>query len=83
TGHSYLGNYYHTHVPSERISCPCGENLQTCKHILCSCPTYKKHHQILRDTSDTLYLPDILGTKAGISALAEFLEKSGAFTKSG
>ncbi|KAF9440938.1 hypothetical protein P691DRAFT_685759 [Macrolepiota fuliginosa MF-IS2] len=38
---------------------------------------------LLQDASDTLYLPDILGVKVGITALAEFLEKSGAFTKSG
>lgn len=28
-------------------------------------------------------MPDILGTDAGISALSKFLEKSGAFTKTG
>ena len=28
-------------------------------------------------------MPEILGTEKGIEALAEFLEKSGAFTKTG
>ena len=28
-------------------------------------------------------MPDILGTKQGIAALSKFLERSGAFTKSG
>ncbi|KAF9441968.1 hypothetical protein P691DRAFT_682495 [Macrolepiota fuliginosa MF-IS2] len=25
TGHGYLGDYYCTHIPSERTSCPCGD----------------------------------------------------------
>ncbi|KAF9441969.1 hypothetical protein P691DRAFT_850066, partial [Macrolepiota fuliginosa MF-IS2] len=47
------------------------------------CHTYKKYHQILQDTSDTLYiyLLDIWRAKAGITVLAKLLKKSGAFTK--
>jgi len=33
--------------------------------------------------SQTLYLPDLLGTKDGIEAMTFFLENSGAFTKNG
>ena len=51
------------------------------KHIIQSCPTYEEYRTILRQASQTLYLPDLLGTKDGIQAMASFLEKSGAFTK--
>ncbi|KAF9440793.1 hypothetical protein P691DRAFT_632430, partial [Macrolepiota fuliginosa MF-IS2] len=65
TGHRYFRDFYHSHTTSDDTSCPCGEYIQTHEHIIHSCPTYEKYHQILRDVSDSLYLPDILGTKAG------------------
>ncbi|KAF7980442.1 hypothetical protein HWV62_38290 [Athelia sp. TMB] len=70
-------------VPDENVDCPCGEALQTREHILCDCPRYQPHRHILSDASRDLSLPEILGTKKGIEALNEFLEKSGAFTKTG
>jgi hypothetical protein len=36
-----------------------------------------------REVLETISLPEILGSKEGNMALASFLEKSGAFTKSG
>ncbi|KAJ7608049.1 hypothetical protein DFH06DRAFT_1018190, partial [Mycena polygramma] len=48
-----------------------------------NCPRYDDHRDILRKASATIHLPDILGTKEGIAALADFIEKSGAFTKTG
>ncbi|KAF9446035.1 hypothetical protein P691DRAFT_629149, partial [Macrolepiota fuliginosa MF-IS2] len=39
--------------------------------------------QIPQGASDALYLSDLLGTEAGITTRAEFLEKSGASTNSG
>ena len=83
TGHSYFEDYYQSTVPSENISCPCGEEIQTRKHIIGTCPQYENHRQILRNVSNSIYMPDILGTKQGIAALSKFLERSGAFTKSG
>jgi ribonuclease HI len=83
TGHNYSGEYYAKFVPSENINCPCGEPLQTREHILRECPRYTAHRQILRDTSPRLFLPTLLGSKEGIKATASFLERSGAFTKTG
>ncbi|KAK0455776.1 uncharacterized protein EV420DRAFT_1553204 [Desarmillaria tabescens] len=57
--------------------------MQTRDHIIRECPRYNGHRDGLRKVSRDLYLPDILGTKRGIEALAAFLEKSGAFTKTG
>lgn len=44
---------------------------------------YKAHRHLLRATSKTIDLPTILGTDDGIDALAHFIGKSGAFTKTG
>ncbi|KAF9446241.1 hypothetical protein P691DRAFT_620790, partial [Macrolepiota fuliginosa MF-IS2] len=82
-GHKYYGNYYGTNVPSERTACPCEEVIQTYGHILRACPKYEDHCHLLQAVSDTLYLPDILGAKDRIATLAGFLEKSGAFPKTG
>ncbi|KAJ7430606.1 hypothetical protein B0H11DRAFT_1942758 [Mycena galericulata] len=38
---------------------------------------------VLREVSNQISIPDILGTEKGIQALAKFLESSGAFTKTG
>ena len=83
TGHGYMGEYYQRFVSSANPACPCGETTQTQEHIIQSCPTYEGYRTILRQASQTLYLPDLLGTKDGIQATASFLEKSGAFTKNG
>jgi len=83
TGHSYSGEYYRRFFPSADPACPCGEPTQTREHVIQSCPTYEKHRTALRKVSQTLYLPDLLGTKDGIEAITSFLENSGAFTKNG
>ena len=83
TDHSYFRDYYWSAVPSESISCPCGEEIQTQKHIINTCPQYENHCQILHNVSSFIYMPDILGTKQGIAAISKFLERWGAFTKNG
>ncbi|KAJ7621798.1 hypothetical protein DFH06DRAFT_991444, partial [Mycena polygramma] len=57
--------------------------LQTRKHLLHECPRYEGQQHNLREVSRDISLPEILGTKKGIEALAEFLDKLGAFTKPG
>uniref|UniRef100_D8QKE3 Uncharacterized protein n=1 Tax=Schizophyllum commune (strain H4-8 / FGSC 9210) TaxID=578458 RepID=D8QKE3_SCHCM len=52
-------------------------------HILQECPIYEQHRHILRKVSEDVALAEILGTPKGIDALARFLKKSGAFTKTG
>jgi hypothetical protein len=83
TGHGYIGEFYQRFVPSENVNCICGEPLQTREHLLRECPRYETHRHILRQVSRDISLPEILGTRDGIRALSEFLEKSGAFTKTG
>jgi len=62
-GHGYFGDYYQSAVPSESISCPYGEEIQTHKHIISMCPQYENHCQILHNVSNSIYMSDILGTK--------------------
>ncbi|KAJ6494663.1 hypothetical protein C8R47DRAFT_1116707 [Mycena vitilis] len=40
-------------------------------------------HASRREASEQLSIPDLLGTTKGLWALATFLEKTGAFTKTG
>ncbi|KAF7343444.1 putative RNA-directed DNA polymerase from transposon BS [Mycena venus] len=82
-GHCFSGEYYSRFVPSENVNCPCGEEFQTHEHILRTCPRYEDHRHLLKSASRDISLPEILGTKDGIAALAKFLEESGAFTKTG
>ncbi|KAF5317465.1 hypothetical protein D9758_018045 [Tetrapyrgos nigripes] len=81
TGHGFIGEYYKRFIPDENVDCHCGEALQTRDHILCSCPFYEPHRDLLREASENLELPELLGSKEGIEALTEFIQKSGAFTK--
>ena len=83
TGHGFTGEYYRIHVPTEPDDCPCGSPFQTRQHIPQDCPRYDEARHILRDVSEHIDLPTILGTEKGIAALAEFITKSGAFTKTG
>ena len=83
TGHGYIGEYYAKFVPTENVDCPCGKNFQTREHILRDCPRYEAHRHTLREFSEDISIPEILGTTKGITALATFIEESGAFTKSG
>ena len=81
TGHAFMGEYYSKHVPMEDRSCPCGELLQSCDHIIATCPTYEDQRQVLKSTSEDLITSDILGTKEGIEALVKFLRATSAFKK--
>ena len=56
---------------------------ETRAHVIQECPRYAQHRDILEKASKHLHLPTILGSKKGIFALAEFIQKSGAFTRTG
>jgi len=81
TGYSYFGDYYRSAVPSENISYPCEEEIQTWKYIIDTCSQYENHYQILCNVSSSIYMLDILGTKQDIAILSKFLEKTDIFTK--
>ncbi|KAK0488316.1 hypothetical protein EDD18DRAFT_1081505, partial [Armillaria luteobubalina] len=83
TRHCFSGEYYSRFIPQEAIQCPCGEPTQFHEHITRDCPHHNGHREGLHKVSRDIYLPDILGMTEGIGALASFLEKSGASTKSG
>ena len=83
TGHGFFGEYYRRFVPSEDAECWCGlVDVETREHILLECPFYDGHREILTEAVPDCTLAEILGTKDGISALAEFIEKApGVFRK--
>ena len=81
TGHGYFGEYYQTHNIREPAACPCGAELQTREHIAFECEAYEEHWEVVDRGAPDHQLATLLGTKAGIEALAEFVRKSGAFQK--
>ncbi|EJD47861.1 hypothetical protein AURDEDRAFT_61486, partial [Auricularia subglabra TFB-10046 SS5] len=83
-GHAFMGEYYQRHVPSEDVACPCGKHLQTRDHILLDCERYDEHrHHLAALRPDLNGTHALLSTRKGISALAKFIQSSGAFTKAG
>ena len=88
TGHSYIGEFRRSFLPlsPNPTSCLCDgseETTETRNHILCDCPRYALHRNILVKASRPLALSVILGSKKGIAALADFISKSGAFSREG
>ena len=88
TGHSYTGEFRRSFLPlsPDPITCPCDEleeTIETRNHILRDCTRYSQHRNILEKASRSLTLSVLLGSKEGIAALAEFISKSGAFTREG
>jgi ribonuclease HI len=77
TGHGFFGEYYRRFVPPEPTTCPCDDiTHQTRDHILAECPLLDGHRHHLRDASNTLSTPMILGTRKGLEALAKFIKSS-------
>ena len=86
TGHAYTGEFRRTFIPlaPEPTTCPCdNETPETREHIIRDCPRYNQQREVLKKASTDITLPEILGTPKGIKALTEFLQKSGAFTRTG
>ena len=83
TGHGYTGEFRQSFNLEARYSCPCGEHLETREHILRDCPRFNLFRHHLEKASPQISLPTILGTKAGILALIEFLKASKAFSRPG
>jgi hypothetical protein len=86
TGHAYTGEFRRFFLPlsQDPTTCPCDNTiLETRNHIIRECPRYAQHRNILSKASQGLALSELLGTPEGIEALAEFLAKSSAFTRTG
>ena len=86
TGHAYTGDFRRSFLAlaPDPTTCPCdNETLETREHILRECTRLSHHRNILEKVSRTVSLPEILGTKEGISALSEFLKRTPAFTRTG
>jgi hypothetical protein len=76
TGHAFLGEFYNRMIPSESISCECGEELQTRQHVLRDCPLFEADRFRLRKAVPSLDERRIVHSKAGRAALLDFLENT-------
>ena len=83
TGHAYTGEFQKQFFPEKSVDCECGENLQTCEHIITTCDQYKAQRMKLRAKYHKLALLELLGTPKGIAALSEFIRDSGTFMFTG
>jgi hypothetical protein len=93
TGHGYIGEFYMRFILDETPWCPCTDEnviptLQDRHHLIFDCPRYESHRHILRKRfltfdNPSFTLKNIIEHSHGHTFLAEFLEKSGAFTKRG
>jgi ribonuclease HI len=83
TGHGYNGEYYARFVPDNDTACNADHILNSRNHILLYCSKYEQHRHILRKISPNLSIQTLLRTNKGLMAVAKFIEKSGAFTRSG
>jgi hypothetical protein len=83
TGHAFTGEYYERFNIPEETACPCGEARQTRRHVLLDCPLYEEHRDVFDNAEIEHEEEAILGTDTGLAALAEFLKRNGAFTKTG
>ena len=86
TGHAYTGEFRQSFLPlsPDPTACQCDEEtLESRSHILLECPRYDQYRKILEKGARYLALPVLLGSDKGISALAKFIQKSGAFSRTG
>jgi hypothetical protein len=89
--HSYNNYYYNRFNIEHDLTCLCGDVLPpepssfVQNHILQVCDEYclRKHQHILCKVSQDSHIPILLGSAKGLLATAQFLLKTGAFTKSG
>ena len=72
----------HGRIPNALTSPNCWSSAR--KHILLECPRYADARRItLARVATPPTVNDILGTQDGIHALAKFIAKTGAFSKTG
>jgi hypothetical protein len=81
TGHAFLGEFYNRMIPSEKIDCECGEELQTRQHVLRDCPLFEAERFRLRKVIPSVDERKIVHSKAGRAALLDFLSNTRAFLK--
>lgn len=82
-GFSHWGAHRLLIVPAEPVDFSCGTDYQTRAQILQECPRYQKWRHLLQDVSPQISIPEILGIREGIAVLSAFIQKSGAFSKTG
>ncbi|KAF9507434.1 hypothetical protein BS47DRAFT_309699 [Hydnum rufescens UP504] len=67
-------------VPDLPSECQCGRPLQSRTHSLSECPLYRTHRHLLGQGRQA-QIRTLVGSRQGITHLASFLSKSGAYEK--
>jgi ribonuclease HI len=80
-GHCFAGEYYARFVPSEGRGCKCGDPFESFNHVIFECHAYAGarsalYHRFRFPTRRLLF-----GSESGLEALADFLHRCRAFTK--
>ena len=72
-GHAYTGEFHRSFLSlcTDPTSCPCDNE------------THNQHRDIITKAFPAIDLSTILGTAEGIVALADFISKAGAFSRTG
>jgi len=85
TGHAFIGAYAQRFLPQhtpEQIACPCGERIQTIKHVLRDCPQYdttRRRH--LTANSRPRNISQMFNHPKRVHSLLRFLEETGVCAK--
>ena len=85
-GHGYFNSYLSRLDENVSDSCSCEKRTpppETPEHLILYCSKYQQHRQILKPVAQQFHLPDVLGSKAGLLALGEFVRMSWAGTRRG
>jgi ribonuclease HI len=84
SAHAAIGEYYAKMRINEDRACSCGyAPLQTREHILWQCPRYATHRGVLTRAVSDMNTETLFATPRGRMALAKFIVRTGAFTKTG
>jgi len=83
-GHGYFNSYLSRLDENVSGSCSCEKRTpapETPEHILLYCTKFHHHRHILKPVAQQFHLPDVVGSKAGLLAVGEFVRKSSAGTR--
>ena len=85
-GHGYFKSYLSRLDENVSGSCTCEKRTpapETPEYIILYCTKFHHHRTILKPVAQQFHLPDVLGSKAHLLAVGEFVRKSWAGTRRG
>jgi hypothetical protein len=82
-GHGYFKSYLSRLPDFPNANCDCNRGIQTPNHLIFNCRNYKNERRKLKEKIQGFPFREnfLFNSKIGISALLEFLEKTGIATR--